>query len=155
MMVLHICIDQEGPLLIFGSKGHGFIWPLIFFFFLPFPHENSISFWYTMMVLHTCIDHEPRRTSIDFGVKMSRYYLDFELFTVSAWKLHFFLVYTYIDHDPRRTSIDFGVKRLKFNVIFGLNFRHKPLALLFMVIHRTKKVNVRYRMYLQFWKVLD
>ena len=25
-----------------------------------------------MMVLHTCVDHDPRRTSIEFGVKRSK-----------------------------------------------------------------------------------
>ena len=47
--------------------------------------QYSFSFSHTMMILHTCIDHDPRRTSIDFGVQRSRSYLDFKLFTVSAW----------------------------------------------------------------------
>ena len=112
-----LTMTQGGPLLILGSKGQGRICT---FNFLPFPHNNSISFWHTMMILHTCIDHSPRRASTDFGVQRSRSYFDFELFAVSAWKLYFFLAYTCIDHDPRRTSIDFGVKRSKVKVIFGL-----------------------------------
>ena len=51
-------------------------------------HHNSFSFWLTMMIVHTwqlCVGHDPRRTSIDFGVKRSRLQsnLDFKLFSVS------------------------------------------------------------------------
>ena len=46
----------------FGLKFLQFVFP-------PFLFDNSISFWYTMMILHTCIKRDPRRTSVDFGVK--------------------------------------------------------------------------------------
>ena len=36
---------------------------------LPFLLDNSISFWHTLMILHTCIKREPRWTSVDFEVK--------------------------------------------------------------------------------------
>ena len=67
-MILLTCIDHESrrTYIDFGVKGQGHIWTLIF---LPFLHNNSISFWHTMTILHTCIDHDPRRTSINFGVK--------------------------------------------------------------------------------------
>ena len=34
-----------------------------------FLHNNSFSFRLTIKILHTCVDHDPRRTSSDFGVK--------------------------------------------------------------------------------------
>ena len=37
--------------------------------------DNSISFWYTMMILHTCIKRDPRRTSVDFDVKSQSHIL--------------------------------------------------------------------------------
>ena len=40
--------------------------------FVPFLHDNSITFWYTIMVLHTRVDHDPKRTSIDWGVNRSK-----------------------------------------------------------------------------------
>ena len=49
-----------------------------------FPHDNSISFWHTIIILDTWVDYDPRRTSIDFGVKRSKVKVIFELWTVSA-----------------------------------------------------------------------
>ena len=40
--------------------------------FALFPHDNSITFWHTMMILYAWIHHDPRRTSIDFCVNMSK-----------------------------------------------------------------------------------
>ena len=64
------------PLLIFGStyidfgsKGQGQIWTSNF---LPFPHDNFISLWHTMRILHICVANDLTRTSIDFGVKRSK-----------------------------------------------------------------------------------
>ena len=34
-----------------------------------FQLKNSISFWHAMMILHTCIAHDRRKTPIDFEVK--------------------------------------------------------------------------------------
>ena len=45
-------------------KGQGHIWSL---HFVSFPHDKSIYFWHTIMILHRCIDHDLRRTSLDFG----------------------------------------------------------------------------------------
>ena len=47
-------------------KGQGQICTLKF---PSFPHDNAISFWYKVMILNTCVYHDPRRTSIDFGIK--------------------------------------------------------------------------------------
>ena len=73
MIILHTCIDhvREVPLSILGFKGQsqGHVWTLNF---LPFPHDDSISFWHTLIILHTFIEHDPRKTSIDFGIKRSK-----------------------------------------------------------------------------------
>ena len=70
-MILHRCIDHDlrSIILIFGSIGHGQIRT---FNFLPFLRDNSISFSHTMMILHTCIKRDQRRTSADFGIKTSK-----------------------------------------------------------------------------------
>ena len=47
-------------------KGQGQTWTLNF---LPFLHDNSIIFWPTVMILHTYVVHDLRRTPIDFGIK--------------------------------------------------------------------------------------
>ena len=68
-----------------------------------------------MMILHTCIDHDQRRTTIDFGVKGQGHIwtLNFLPFThdnsISVWHT-MMILHTCIHHHPRRTSIDFGVK---------------------------------------------
>ena len=85
MMILHTCVDltmtRQGLVLILGSKvkGQGHIWTLNF---LPFPHDNSISFGYFTHVL-TMTRGGPLLILRSI-VKRSRSYLDFELFTVSA-----------------------------------------------------------------------
>ena len=99
MMMLHTC-TMYWPWLVddlywfWNQKvlGQSHIWTLNFLLFL---HDNVISFLHTMMILHTCIDHDPRRTSVDFGIKRSKSYLDSELFTISTRCLHFLLAYTY------------------------------------------------------------
>ena len=40
------------------------------------PHCISNTFWHTIMILQTCVSYEPRRTSINFGVKRSRLNLE-------------------------------------------------------------------------------
>ena len=66
-------------------KGQDHIWTLNF---LLFPHDNFISFLHTMMILlHTCIDHDPRRTSIDFGVKKSKVRVIFGLWTFFHFRM--------------------------------------------------------------------
>ena len=44
------------------------------FNFALFPHDNSFAICHRMMILHTCVDHDPERTStgINFGFKKSR-----------------------------------------------------------------------------------
>ena len=62
----------EGPLSMLGQKikNQGQIWTLnILQFVFSFLLNNSISFWYTLMILHTYIKRDPRRTSVDFDVK--------------------------------------------------------------------------------------
>ena len=71
--------------------------------------DNTFSDWHTIMIHHICIDRKPMRTSIDFGVKRSRSYLDFKLFpfphdnSISFW-LTIMMLHTCFD-------IDFGVQR--------------------------------------------
>ena len=72
-------MTQGGPLLILGFKGQVHT----SFDFEPFPHDDSISIWHKMMILHTCIGHDPR-SSIDVRDKRSRSYFYFELYSVSA-----------------------------------------------------------------------
>ena len=95
--------------------------------YLQIPHDNYISFWYTMMILHTWVDHDPRRTSIDFGSigPRSRSYLDMNFLPFphdnSISFCHTMMIlHTCTDHDPRRTSMDLGVNRSNAKVIFGL-----------------------------------
>ena len=40
--------------------------------------------WHTMLIIHTCIAHNWRKTPIDFGVKRSRSNLYFEICIISA-----------------------------------------------------------------------
>ena len=49
--------------------------------FLLFPHDNSISFWHTIMILHKYIDYDLRRTSNDFGDNRSKVKVMFGLWT--------------------------------------------------------------------------
>ena len=91
-----------------------------------FLHDNSFSFWHTMMILRTCIDHDPMRTSIDLGVK--RWKVKVVIF--GLWAFYRFRTITlfafgmkwwYFTHVLAMTrSIYFGVKRSKVKVIFGL-----------------------------------
>ena len=55
------------PLLILGWKGHVFTLN-----FASFLHDNSITFWHTMMILYAWIHHDSKRTSIDYCVNMSK-----------------------------------------------------------------------------------
>ena len=113
-----LTMTREGPLLIWGSKCQGHIWTLNF---LLFPHDNSISVRHTLMILHTYIDHDPRRTFIDLEVKMSKGRVIFGIWT--CYRFHTMTLYSLgiqwwyftkcIDHEPRRISIDFGIKKSK------------------------------------------
>ena len=80
-----------------------------------FPHTNYISFWPTMMLLHTCIAHNWRKTPIDFGVNRSKVKVKLGLKTFVPFPLHnsitfwhTMILHTWVNHDPKRTSIDFG-----------------------------------------------
>ena len=81
-------LTQGGPLLMLGQKVKGQIWTLNF---LPFPHNSSISFWHTIMILHRCIDHDLRRTFIDFGVKV-KFGLKFFTIFYPFWSITPFLL---------------------------------------------------------------
>ena len=86
-----------------------------------FPHDNSITFWHTMMILKTWVYHNPRRTSIDFGVNRSKVKVKFGLKTLYRFRTitpgtitfsnTMMILHTWVDNDPRRTSIDFWVNR--------------------------------------------
>ena len=59
--------------------------------FVPFPHDISITFWHTIMILHTRVDHDPRRTTIDLMVNRRNVKVKFGLrtsnFEISAQEL--------------------------------------------------------------------
>ena len=48
-------------------------------------HSNSISFWHTMIILHTHIAYDQRNTPIDFGVKRSKFKVKFGLQTFNTF----------------------------------------------------------------------
>ena len=64
-------------------------WPNLYWFwgqiwtsnFVRFRHDNSIFVWHTLMILHTCVDHDLRMTFIDLGVKRSKVKVKFGLQT--------------------------------------------------------------------------
>ena len=78
--------------------------------FLPYLHHTFIPFWHTMMILHICVDDDPRMTSIDFSVKRSKVMVRFRV-----WSMHCFRIVTIlllfwptivvatVDFDPRIT----------------------------------------------------
>ena len=75
------------------------------------PHDNLISFWYTcaMMIIHTCIVHDRRKTPIHFGVKVK-----FVLWSLHHLPSSFDIKWWYFKHvltmTQRRISIDSGSK---------------------------------------------
>ena len=81
-----------------------------------------------MMILHTCIDHDPRMTSLDFGVKRSKVifglkaFYHFRTITPFPYGIQWWY-FTCIDHDPRRTS---GQKIKGQGHIWTLNFAPFP-----------------------------
>ena len=90
-------------------------------------HMISIYFWHTIMILHRCIDHDLKRTSLGLGSigKKLRSNLNFKLFTIrfpflldnSIFFWHTMMIlHTCIKRDPRRTSVDFEVKSLLFTL---------------------------------------
>ena len=61
--------------------------------FLQFPHDNSISLWHTMMILHMCVNHDLTKTSFEIWVERSKSNLHFKLLTVAAQSLLFLSAY--------------------------------------------------------------
>ena len=57
-----------------------------------FLHNNSISFWPTMTILHKCIAYDRRKAPIDFGVKRSKV-------KFVRWSLHPFRMITPLPFD--------------------------------------------------------
>ena len=102
------------PLLILGWKGQGQIFTLNF---ASFPHDNSITFLHTIIVLHTWVHHDPRRTDIDFWVIWSKVKVKcglwtlqiFRTITITFWTAMMILE-ACVACDMRSNSIDFGVK---------------------------------------------
>ena len=95
------------PLLIFGClvKGQGKIWTSNF---SPFPHDNSISVSHSVMILHTCVDYVPRRTSIGFGGRKVKgrgqiwtYILLFPHDNCFSFCPTMMVLHTCVDYDPR------------------------------------------------------
>ena len=71
-----------------------------------FLRDNSTFFWRTMMILFTCIVHDPRRTSIDFGVQRStifglRTFYRFRMVTPFPFGIHWW--YMYFTHELTMT----------------------------------------------------
>ena len=68
-----------------------------------------------LMILHIWVDHDPRRTFIDFQVKGQGQIqaLSFVPFphdnSIIFWHA-IMILHTLVEHVPRKTSIDFGVK---------------------------------------------
>ena len=123
MMILHTCIAHD-PYWFLGEKVKGQC-QMYTLQMASFPHDNSITFWHTMLILHTWVDHDPRRTSIDFLVSSRHIWtLNFVPFphdnSITFWHTIMFL-HTWVDHNPRWTSIDFRVNRSKVKVKFGLS----------------------------------
>ena len=52
-------ITGTRPLIMFGWKSPGQIFTLNF---ASFQHDNSITYWHTMMILYAWVHHDPRRT---------------------------------------------------------------------------------------------
>ena len=82
-MILHTWVDHDPrrTSIDFWVNRSNFKVNLGLINFVPFPHNNSITFWHTIMILLTCVDHDQWRTSIDFGVNRSKVKvkIDFEL----------------------------------------------------------------------------
>ena len=99
--------------------------------FLPFPHYNSISFWHTIMILHTWIDHDPRRTT-SLMILESRsqghiWTLNFAPFphnhSIIFW--HTMMVLdAFVACDPEEHPYWFWVKRSKVKVRFSVQTFH-------------------------------
>ena len=86
-----------------------------------FLRNNSFSFWLTIKILHTYVDHDPRYfthmlTMTQGGPLVILWTSNFLPFlhdnSILFW-LTMMVLHTCVDHDPRRTSIEFGVKRSK------------------------------------------
>ena len=80
--------------------------------FLPYSHHTSIPFWHTiaMMILHICVDDDPRMTSIDFSVKRSKVMVRFRVLSMHCFRILTILllfwptkVVATVDFDPRIT----------------------------------------------------
>ena len=62
-----------------------------------FLDNNSFSSWHTKMILHKCIDREPRKTSIYFGVKgqgqiWTLNFLQFRMITPFPFEVHRYII---------------------------------------------------------------
>ena len=95
-------------------KGQGLIWTWNFVLFL---HNNPITFLHTIMLLHTWVHHDPRRTSFDFRVIWSKVKVKYGLWTfqifrtitITFWHTMMTLE-ACVAFDTRSNPIDFGVK---------------------------------------------
>ena len=56
--------DPRRDSIDFGSKGH-----IRTSNFVLFSHNNSMSFWHTIVIIHFWVNHDTRRTSVAFWVK--------------------------------------------------------------------------------------
>ena len=119
------------PLLILGWKGQGQICTLNF---ASFPHDNSITFLHTIMILHTWVHHDPRRTYIDFWVIWSKVKVKcglwtlqiFRTITITFWTTMMILE-ACVACDMRSNPIDFGVK-VKHRMVYFFVSAPEPKA---------------------------
>ena len=84
-----------------------------------FPHDNSVSFWHTMMILHTCIGFWGQKVGSQ-GQICTLMFASFPHDNSITFWTTMIILHTWVDHDPRRTFIDFGVNISKVKVKFGL-----------------------------------
>ena len=108
------CMTRGGPLLVFGSIGQGQIRTLNT---VPFPHNNSTTYWHTVMILHTWVGHDPRRNSSSLGLGQGQIRtLNFAKFShnncIIFWPTMMILDVCDVC-DPRINPIDFEVKTWK------------------------------------------
>ena len=95
---------------------------------------NYITFWHTIMILHTCVDHDSRMISIYLWSKVNG---QSQICTLNvAWlrqdnSITFWhtimILYTWVEHDLMKDSIDLGVNSLKVKVNVFIKGDHKRM----------------------------
>ena len=80
--------------------------------FVRYLHDKHISFWDTIIILYTCVDHDPRSIPFYFVVILSnsvfKLFIALRYNSLPSW---YTMMMLNIDHDPRTISIDFRIKK--------------------------------------------